>query len=145
MPLPLMPLPQVGDYLLTLPHQLEPFTSQDNPALNHALQQGVLPFPDDMALSKEEEGEPHPSTVWLGAVARGTMATYTQQILHIPSLPPPAAQQLATDIGEDIPSLPPPAAQQLATDIGEDNPSLPPPAAQQLVTDIGEDPPPPSS
>ena len=35
---------QIGDYLLTMPQQLEPFTSQDNPALNHALQHGRLPF-----------------------------------------------------------------------------------------------------
>ena len=47
----------------------------------------------------EEEGEPHPSDDWLGAVARGVMVTYTQQILNIPALPPAAAQQLATDIG----------------------------------------------
>lgn len=90
---------QIGDCLLTLPHQLEPFTSQENPALNHALQHGILPFPDDRGVMLEEEGEPHPSDQWLGAVARGTMITYTQHILHIPSLPPLAAHQLATDIG----------------------------------------------
>lgn len=94
---------QIGDCLLTLPHQLEPFTaSQDNPALNHALQQGVLPFPVDRSevVRGEEEGEPHPSDDWLGAVARGVMVTYAQQILNIPAtLPPAAAQQLATDIG----------------------------------------------
>ena len=95
------PTPQIGDCLLTLPHQLEPFTaSQDSPALNHALQQGVLPFPVDGSVAmREEEGEAHPSDDWLGAVARGVMATYTQQILNIPALPPPAAQQLATDLG----------------------------------------------
>ena len=37
---------QIGDYLLTLPQQLEPFTSQDSPALAAALRDGRLPFPD---------------------------------------------------------------------------------------------------
>lgn len=85
--------------MLTLPHQLEPFTSQDSPALNHALQHGILPFPDDRDLARDDEGEPHPSDEWLGAVARGAMTTYAQQVLQIASLPPAAARQLATDIG----------------------------------------------
>ena len=49
--------------------------------------------------SAVEEGEGHPSDRWLAAVAEGTMATYTENILVIPSLPPAAAYQLATDIG----------------------------------------------
>ena len=36
---------QIGDYLLTLPQQLEPFTSQDSPALTAALKHSHLPFP----------------------------------------------------------------------------------------------------
>ena len=36
---------QIGDYLLTLPQQLEPFTSQESPALSAALKQSHLPFP----------------------------------------------------------------------------------------------------
>ena len=40
------PSPQIGDCLLTMPQQLEPFTSQDNPALSHALKHGRLPFLD---------------------------------------------------------------------------------------------------
>ena len=39
-------LSQIGDYLLTLPQQLEPFTSPDNPALAAALKTGRLPYPD---------------------------------------------------------------------------------------------------
>ena len=103
------PLPQIGDYLLTLPQQLEPFTSQDNPALLHALKHGRLPFPDPEAPpfllgggggeGGGEEGEGHPSDDWLGAIARGTMETYVRCILEISSLPPAAAEQLATDIG----------------------------------------------
>ena len=36
-------LPQIGDYLLTLPQQLEPFISQDNAAVMTALKLGQLP------------------------------------------------------------------------------------------------------
>ena len=45
------------------------------------------------------DGEEHPSNEWLGAVSRGTMETYSKQILLIPTLPPAAASQLTTDIG----------------------------------------------
>ena len=37
---------QIGDYLLTLPQQLEPFITQENPALEVAMKTGNLPFPD---------------------------------------------------------------------------------------------------
>ena len=37
---------QIGDYLLTLPQQLEPFITQENPALEVAMKAGNLPFPD---------------------------------------------------------------------------------------------------
>lgn len=47
-----------------------------------------------------DEGEGHPSDRWLAAIAEGTMATYTDNILLIPSLPPAAAHQLITDIGK---------------------------------------------
>ena len=39
-------LHQIGDYLLTLPQQLEPFITQENPALEAAMKAGNLPFPD---------------------------------------------------------------------------------------------------
>ncbi|CAI8022795.1 Conserved oligomeric Golgi complex subunit 7 [Geodia barretti] len=98
----LSPLPyitEIGDYLLTLPQQLEPFTSQESPALSAALKQSHLPFPPtDGVAADEREGEEHPSDAWLGAVARGTMSTYMTNILQIPSLSQQAATQLATDI-----------------------------------------------
>ena len=37
---------QIGDYLLTLPQQLEPFITQENPTLEVAMKAGNLPFPD---------------------------------------------------------------------------------------------------
>jgi len=35
---------QVGQYLMTLPQQLEPFTMSDNPMLTVALKHGKLPY-----------------------------------------------------------------------------------------------------
>ena len=37
---------QIGDYLLTLPQQLEPFITQENPALEAAMKAGNLPYPE---------------------------------------------------------------------------------------------------
>ena len=37
---------QIGDYLLTLPQQLEPYITQENPGLEAAMKAGNLPFPD---------------------------------------------------------------------------------------------------
>lgn len=63
------------------------------------MKQGKLPFSSSgRGLVGEEEG--HPSDEWLGAVASGIMETYCKQVLLIPTLPPPAASQLTTDIGE---------------------------------------------
>ncbi len=38
---------QIGQYVMTLPQQLEPFTTQENPALEKALQVGKLPYPPE--------------------------------------------------------------------------------------------------
>ena len=39
--------PQVGQFLMTLPQHLEPFTMQDNPSVLVALKHGKLPFTDE--------------------------------------------------------------------------------------------------
>ncbi|XP_064395035.1 conserved oligomeric Golgi complex subunit 7-like [Halichondria panicea] len=97
----LSPLPyitEIGDYLLTLPQQLEPFTSQDNHSLTHALKHGQLPFPATEMLNVSDDDDLHPSEDWLGAIARGTMETYVTNIFRIPSLTETSAHQLAADI-----------------------------------------------
>lgn len=38
---------QIGQYVMTLPQQLEPFTSQDNPMLDKAMETGRLPYPPE--------------------------------------------------------------------------------------------------
>ena len=52
------------------------------------------------ASTAAEEGEDdHPSSLWLAAIARGTMDTYSTNILKIHSITQHASRQLATDIG----------------------------------------------
>ncbi|XP_058958542.2 conserved oligomeric Golgi complex subunit 7-like [Pocillopora verrucosa] len=92
---PLGYITHIGDYLLTLPQQLEPFITQENPALETAMKAGNLPFPD---LQAAYEDEHHPGTFWLGSIARGTMHAYTESILKIHELTPYSTQQLLADI-----------------------------------------------
>ncbi|XP_038050090.1 conserved oligomeric Golgi complex subunit 7-like isoform X2 [Patiria miniata] len=85
---------KIGQYLMTLPQQLEPFTSQEHPSLEKALETGKLPFPPETGSATPD----HLADYWLGAIARGTMHTYVEAILKITELTPNATRQLATDI-----------------------------------------------
>uniref|UniRef100_A0A3Q1CFM5 Conserved oligomeric Golgi complex subunit 7 n=1 Tax=Amphiprion ocellaris TaxID=80972 RepID=A0A3Q1CFM5_AMPOC len=86
----------IGQYLMSLPLHLEPFVTQEDPALEMALHAGKLPFPP-------EQGDDLPeldntADYWLGSIARATMQTYCDAILLIPQLSTHSAKQLATDI-----------------------------------------------
>ncbi|XP_074520016.1 conserved oligomeric Golgi complex subunit 7 [Halichoeres trimaculatus] len=86
----------IGQYLMSLPLHLEPFVTQEDPALEMALHAGKLPFPP-------EQGDDLPeldntADYWLGSIARATMQTYCDAILLIPQLGPHSTKQLATDI-----------------------------------------------
>ncbi|XP_043959376.1 conserved oligomeric Golgi complex subunit 7 [Gambusia affinis] len=86
----------IGQYLMSLPLHLEPFVTQEDPALDMALHAGKLPFPP-------EQGDDLPeldntADYWLGSIARATMQTYCDAILLIPRLSPHSTKQLATDI-----------------------------------------------
>jgi len=48
---------------------------------------------------EEADSEDHPSSFWLAAIAKGTMDTYSANILKICSITQHASRQLATDIG----------------------------------------------
>ena len=48
---------------------------------------------------EEADSEDHPSSFWLAAIAKGTMDTYSANILKIRSITQHASRQLATDIG----------------------------------------------
>uniref|UniRef100_A0A3B4Z786 Conserved oligomeric Golgi complex subunit 7 n=1 Tax=Stegastes partitus TaxID=144197 RepID=A0A3B4Z786_9TELE len=87
----------IGQYLMSLPLHLEPFVTQEDPALEMALHAGKLPFPP-------EQGDDLPeldntADYWLGSIARATMQTYCDAILLIPQLSTHSTKQLATDIG----------------------------------------------
>lgn len=90
---PLGYITHIGDYLLTLPQQLEPYITQENPGLEAAMKAGNLPFPD-----LQDQDERHPGSYWLGSIARGTMHAYTESILRIHVLTPYSTQQLLADI-----------------------------------------------
>lgn len=86
----------IGQYIMSLPLHLEPFVTQEDPALELALHAGKLPFPP-------EQGEDLPeldntADYWLGSIARATMQTYCDAILQVPHLHPRATKQLITDI-----------------------------------------------
>lgn len=86
----------IGQYIMSLPLHLEPFVTQEDPALELALHAGKLPFPP-------EQGDDLPeldntADYWLGSIARATMQTYCDAILLIPELSEHSTKQLATDI-----------------------------------------------
>uniref|UniRef100_A0A673I7Y9 Conserved oligomeric Golgi complex subunit 7 n=1 Tax=Sinocyclocheilus rhinocerous TaxID=307959 RepID=A0A673I7Y9_9TELE len=86
----------IGQYIMSLPLHLEPFVTQEDPALELALHTGKLPYPP-------EQGDDVPelentADYWLGSIARATMQTYCDVILQLPELSPHATKQLATDI-----------------------------------------------
>ncbi|XP_064611193.1 conserved oligomeric Golgi complex subunit 7-like [Liolophura sinensis] len=83
---------KIGQYLMTLPQQLEPFTMQDNPAVVIALKHGRLPYTD------EQEIPEHTADLWLESIACGTMHVYCEEILKIHQITPHATRQLVTDI-----------------------------------------------
>uniref|UniRef100_A0A9J8CF15 Conserved oligomeric Golgi complex subunit 7 n=1 Tax=Cyprinus carpio carpio TaxID=630221 RepID=A0A9J8CF15_CYPCA len=88
--------PEIGQYIMSLPLHLEPFVTQEDPALELALHTGKLPYPP-------EQGDDVPelentADYWLGSIARATMQTYCDFILQLPELSLHATKQLATDI-----------------------------------------------
>ncbi|CAH1263030.1 COG7 [Branchiostoma lanceolatum] len=91
---PMEYITKIGQYLMTLPQQLEPFHHQDNPALEAALQAGKLPYQD----KNETHEVDHVADFWLGSIARGTMLTYLEAILKIPKMTDYGRKQLAADI-----------------------------------------------
>uniref|UniRef100_A0A8C8VIQ3 Conserved oligomeric Golgi complex subunit 7 n=1 Tax=Pelusios castaneus TaxID=367368 RepID=A0A8C8VIQ3_9SAUR len=93
---PLEYISNIGQYIMSLPLHLEPFVIQEDSALEVALHAGKLPYPP-------EQGEELPeldnvADYWLGSIARATMQTYCEVILHIPELTLHSAKQLATDM-----------------------------------------------
>lgn len=83
---------KIGQFLMTLPQHLEPFTLEDNPAVLVALKYGKLPYTDETALPE------HIADLWLESIARGTMHVLCEEILRIHELSNHGTKQLITDI-----------------------------------------------
>uniref|UniRef100_A0A8C3VRR6 Conserved oligomeric Golgi complex subunit 7 n=1 Tax=Catagonus wagneri TaxID=51154 RepID=A0A8C3VRR6_9CETA len=92
----LIPKMDIGQYVMSLPLNLEPFVTQEDSALELALHAGKLPFPPEQGDELPELDNMADS--WLGSIARATMQTYCDAILQIPELSPHSTKQLATDI-----------------------------------------------
>jgi len=91
---------QIGQYLMTMPQHLEPYMTNDNPALSRALQERVFPFCSSVSSrTKEFESSNTPADFLLSCIARATCQTYQDHILKIPSLSLNSTKQLYTDIG----------------------------------------------
>ncbi|XP_016010991.2 conserved oligomeric Golgi complex subunit 7 [Rousettus aegyptiacus] len=93
---PLEYISNIGQYVMSLPLNLEPFVTQEDSALELALHAGKLPFPPEQGDELPELDNMADS--WLGSIARATMQTYCDVVLQIPALSPHATRQLATDI-----------------------------------------------
>lgn len=93
---PLEYISNIGQYLMSLPLNLEPFVTQEDSALELALHAGKLPFPPEQGdeLPELDNMADH----WLGSIARATMQTYCDVILRIPELTLHSTKQLTTDI-----------------------------------------------
>nr|KAG5686009.1 hypothetical protein BaRGS_021366 [Batillaria attramentaria] len=83
---------EIGQYLMTLPQHLDPFTVQDSPALTVALRHSKLPY------TSEQEPPEHLADLWLESVARGTMHVFAEEMLKIQELTPHGTKQLITDL-----------------------------------------------
>ena len=83
---------KIGQYLLTLPQNFEPFTMQDNQKLIISLHKGKLPYLDEKDLSDDI------TTCWLDSIANATASTFLEEILAIQQLSLGSQQQLVIDI-----------------------------------------------
>ena len=89
---------KIGQYLLTLPQNFEPFTMQDNANLIVALHKGSkLPYLDEKDLSDDI------TSCWLDSIANATVVNYSDEILTINHhISVNAQRQLIIDIGSDF-------------------------------------------
>ena len=82
----------LGEFLMTLPQHLDPYMSQDSPALLRALRLNVFPG------GSEAGSLQSPADFLLGCISSSTCSSYISYISSIPSLNTGSAKQLAVDI-----------------------------------------------
>ncbi|CAD5118778.1 DgyrCDS7456 [Dimorphilus gyrociliatus] len=83
---------KIGQYLLTVPQQLDSVASQ--PSACTGLRYANLPFVGASAPDSAEAA----SDIWLEAIVKSTLSEFIDQILSIQSLSDSGAKQLLTDI-----------------------------------------------
>ena len=84
---------KIGQYLLTLPQNFEPFTMQENSNLVIALKKGKLPFLDEQDLCDDL------TACWLDSIANATYSTFCEEIFKIGHISINSQRQLIIDIG----------------------------------------------
>ena len=84
---------KIGQYLLTLPQNFEPFTMQENSKLVVALKNGKLPFLDEQDLSDDL------TACWLDSIANASYSSFCEEIFKIGRISVNSQRQLIIDIG----------------------------------------------
>eukprot|EP00052_Salpingoeca_macrocollata_P017408 m.141599 g.141599 ORF g.141599 m.141599 type:complete len:636 (+) comp20379_c0_seq3:286-2193(+) len=89
---PSMHITKIGEHLLTLPQQLDPFLAQGDEHFARAMASCTLPF-DATPEDRESVAD-----CWLSGVAQGIMKLYVNSIVAIPRLSSAGEKQLCKDI-----------------------------------------------
>jgi len=92
-PSPLSYITSLGDYLLLIPQQLEPFLSTESTDLDTALR--MVDFSSYPGMSNDVEGD---AFAWLTCVCQSALFVFVEMILRIPRLSPVGCKQLSADI-----------------------------------------------
>ncbi|KAL5265157.1 hypothetical protein ACHWQZ_G006040 [Mnemiopsis leidyi] len=92
-PSPLSYITNLGDYLLLLPQQLEPFFAEENIPLDTALR--LVDFTQFPGMAQDVEGD---AFAWLTCVCQSTMFTIVEMILKIHRLSGAGCKQLTADV-----------------------------------------------
>lgn len=93
-PSPLTYITNLGDYLLLLPQQLEPFFTEENEPLDTALK--LVDFTEYPSMGQDVEGD---AFAWLTCVCQSTMFTVVEMILKVQRLTGAGCKQLSADVG----------------------------------------------
>jgi len=92
-PSPLTYITSLGDYLLLLPQQLEPFFAEENIPLDTALI--LVDFSQFPGMAQDVEGD---AFAWLTCVCQSTLFTIVEMILKIHRLSGAGCKQLTADV-----------------------------------------------
>lgn len=92
-PSPLSYITSLGDYLLLIPQQLEPFLSAESTDLDTALR--LVDFSSYPGMNEDVEGD---AFAWLTCVCQSALFVFVEMILRVPRLSHVGCKQLSADI-----------------------------------------------